>query len=1128
MHAGFLAMALGVLCAAGEPVEIMAVGRMDEKADEFALAPDGWGRWGAAFGPSVRFRAGVDDAAAAFPYIHPGPMDAWAGHSAHAFYIDFQLAEAPAGRCLLKIGLCRSHYAYPPRFTVRINQGEPKTFATARDGKVQAMYCFVPAGVLQAGDNLLAIENFEGSWFQYDGLSLRAYPEGAIASTIDAVAVEDTVFFREENGALQQVLHVKVSGLWDGAGTLRVRAGGHRAELDARAAACAEGVLEIGIPPVAEDTAVAVELATADGATASGAGVARPHRQWRIFVAMKTHYDLGYTEPIDAMLERTAGSMLDVVQEYCDRGRAHAPGRRFVWTYPTWMIEEILRRKDEAGRAKLEGYIARGEIAWHALPFTLHSYFCGLEDIARSLYPSKELARRYGVDAAWAKQTDVPGHTRVLPQILARSGVRLLQIGANNGVRGVRTPLLFYWESPDGSRVLTQLTDGYGWGWDHGRLRGLEQDPAYPYDAFLALYVTGDNVGPENLIAVATEAERIGGRYAYPKIVIGKVEEFADWIEARHKDKVPVLRTELNDWWIHGVASQAETTACARTGRRLLTASERLHSLAQLAGVLPPEAYPAERLREGYTESLLFSEHTWGIAGFKPEPRPAAEDDLARNEAYDAMKLSWRLKGDFARRARDIAVETFHAAARPIGEAAAPAAGGLVVFNLAGWARTDAVRVPPAQFSNVKAFAPLDGGGESPVERTGEGNLVFIAENVPALGYRVYRAVEGAPESVREVRAEAIETAHYRARVRDDGEIVSIVHAPSDLELLDPAAPGLFNQYIYEGYDKLEGVGWHGSPYKGKGTGRVTPKTAAWRIEDGPLAMRLIVEGALRIPDFPVRIGEVEKVIRTTTFWKTLDRIDCEVRLVGKKETAVAEAGHVAFPFGFAAPRFALEQLGSVTDPARDVQEAGNRDTFAIQHWAHVGNDTGGVTWMTMQAPLVSAGDIRIFSWDPSYVPARAHIYSSVLNNGWSTNFQEFQGGDFVFRYALRAHGAGAGPDARFGWESATPLLGVDVPRGTGALPPAASLLAVAPENVVLVNLKRAEDKDGWIVRLYETAGRRVTARMTWGLRAPARAAVVRLTEEPYPGGAVPLAIEGRTFESAIGPFEIQTLRVSF
>jgi alpha-mannosidase len=1009
MAIGFCALALGVCLAAGEPIQVMTVGCMDGKADEFALAPDGWGKWKRSFGASVRFRAGTDDPARAFPFIHPGPADAWAGNARHTFCIDFQLEEVPAGQCLLLIGLCRSHYAYPPRFTVRLNESAPKTFATARDGTIQKMSYVVPEGVLRKGANLLAIENAEGSWFQYDGLALLAYADGKVPAKIDSLAVEDTIFFKEEKGALLQVLHVRVNGLWDGAGTLQVQAGETRFSVDARAAAFQDGVLEICIPPVTKDTEVSVELVTAQGAKASAKGVARPHRPWQIFIAMKTHYDLGYTEPIDAMLERASGPMLGLIEEYCDRGRAYSPDHRFIWTYPTWMIEEILRHKDEVGKEKFEGYIARGEIAWHAMPFTLHSYFCGLEDIARSLYGAKDLERRYGTSVAWAKQTDVPGHTRVFPQILARSGVRLLQIGANNGVRGVKTPLLFWWESPDGSRVLTQLTDGYGWGWDQQRLLALENDPAYPYDAFLALYVTGDNVGPENLLTIATQAEELGKRYAYPKIRIGKVEAFVDWIETHAKDQVPVVKTELNDWWIHGVASQAETTATARLARENLTWSERLHCMAQLCGLLARGEYPAEQLREGYIQSLLFSEHTWGIAGFKPKARPAKEDDLALNKEYDAMKLSWRLKGDFARRAAKIGAETFDAAALPIAQAAAPAAGGLVVVNLAAWARTDVVRAASAQFPNVTAFAPLEGGEASPVERMGDA-LVFIAKDMPALGYRVYRAVEGAIEDPREVRAETIETPFYRARVRDDGEIVSIVHVPSNVELLDQAAPGLFNQYIYEGYDKIEGVSWHDSGYNGPGTGRVMPKTVKWRIDAGPVATRLVVEGSLRIPDFGVQIGEVEKVIRTVTFWKTLDRIDCEVLLIGKKETAVIEAAHVAFPFGFAAPRFALEQLGSVTDPATDVQEAGNRDTFAIQHWAHVGNDTGGVTWATVQAPLVSVGDIRIFKWDPSYVPTRAHIYSSVLNNGWSTNFQEFQGGDFAFNYALRAHGAAAGP----------------------------------------------------------------------------------------------------------------------
>jgi hypothetical protein len=106
-----------------------------------------------------------------------------------------------------------------------------------------------------------------------------------------------------------------------------------------------------------------------------------------------------------------------------------------------------------------------------------------------------------------------------------------------------------------------------------------------------------------------------------------------------------------------------------------------------------------------------------------------------------------------------------------------------------------------------------------------------------------------------------------------------------------------------------------------------------------------------------------------------------------------------------------MELLGAVPDRVADVLVKGNRDTFAMQRWVDVSGPAGGVTWATVEAPLVSLGDIRIFSWDADYVPSPAHIYSSVLNGGWSTNFQEVQGGDVTFRYALRGH-AGKEPDA--------------------------------------------------------------------------------------------------------------------
>jgi len=967
------------------------------------------------------------------------------------------------------------------------------------------------------------------SWFSYGGPGLvclaaeKAPPQGL------ALAAKDTIFLREEAGELRQVLHVSVAGDWEKRGTFQVEAGGKSFQLDAEKLPLDGNHYVIGIPPVAAETPVSIELRTASGKTAKASAKVLPHRRWKVYVALKTHYDLGYTEPIDDMLNRTAGSMLDRVYAFLEAAKGNSADHRFVWTYPTWLIDQIRARKDANGQKKLDDYLARGAITWHALPITLHSYFCGLEDISRALYPSKELEHRYQKRIGWAKQTDVPGHTRILPQILARSGVRLLQIGANNGVRGVEVPLIFWWESPDGSRVLTQLTPGYGWGWDEALLMRLEKDPSYPYDAHLAMYVTGDNQGPENLVEVAQRAEKLGKLYAFPKIQIGWVEDFADWMESHHRERIPVLRTELSDWWIHGIASQAQVTAQARWARDALTWSERFHTAGLLAGVIPADAYPAREFREAYEQSLLYSEHTWGIAGFKPEPKPKAADDLAKNPGYEAMKKSWRLKGDFARRAAATASKTLEDVLQRIALGAAPEGGGIVVFNPTAWPRTDAVRLAGGDFPEAGAFVPADGSAPaSPVQQVG-GERVFIASNVPGVGYRVYKPVPGVrPAEVSKARVQAMESPRYRIAIREDGEISSIADKQTGLELLDPKAPFPLNQYVYEGYAKIAQAGWHESKYKGNGTGKVVPRTTGWYVQSGPLCETLVVEGTLEIPNFPVQVGEVEKVLRTVTLWHELDRIDCEVRLIGKKESAMIEAGHVAFPLAIPGFRFRMELLGAVTDPVADVLVKGNRDTFAVQRWVDVSGPKGGVTWATIEAPLVSVGDVRIFSWDANYVPSRSYIYSSVLNNGWSTNFQEFQGGDFTFRYALRGH-AGTEPDARFGWETTSPLLArAAKPAGPspGGLNPAAGFFEVSPANVILVNAKRAEDGRGVVVRLFETAGRKVEARVKCGFKPGAEAALVRLTEDLPEGGGKALRVDKDTIVTEIGPFEIQTIRV--
>ena len=54
--------------------------------------------------------------------------------------------------------------------------------------------------------------------------------------------------------------------------------------------------------------------------------------------------------------------------------------------------------------------------------------------------------------------TDVPCHSWVWPTLLAHAGVKFLQIGSNGESGHLRVPDLFWWEGPDGSRILCNYT----------------------------------------------------------------------------------------------------------------------------------------------------------------------------------------------------------------------------------------------------------------------------------------------------------------------------------------------------------------------------------------------------------------------------------------------------------------------------------------------------------------------------------------------------------------------------------------------------------------------------------------------------------------------------------------------
>jgi len=132
--------------------------------------------------------------------------------------------------------------------------------------------------------------------------------------------------------------------------------------------------------------------------------------------------------------------------------------------------------------------------------------------------------------------------------------------------------------------------------------------------------------------------------------------------------------------------------------------------------------------------------------------------------------------------------------------------------------------------------------------------------------------------------------------------------------------------------------------------------------------------------------------------------------------------------------------------------------------------------------------------------------------------------GRHQFTYALYPHPGDhvAGGVIRAAYELNVPLVALAAEPHKGALPAEWSFLAVDADNVVVEAVKKAEDSDGVIVRLYEAAGAAATASLRVGLPLRSAALVDLMEEHPKR-----LPCSGQSVTLRFKPFEILSLRLS-
>lgn len=304
----------------------------------------------------------------------------------------------------------------------------------------------------------------------------------------------------------------------------------------------------------------------------------------KLYVVFKTHLDIGFTDFAANIKEKYLTKYIPAALETARELREAGGDARFVWTTGSWLIHEYVKTLDENQFAEFEKQVKAGDIRWHGLPFTTHTELMDKELFEAGLGLSQELDKLFGVTTIAAKMTDVPGHTRAIVPLLAKTGIEFLHIGVNEGSPVPDVPSLFRWVAPTGEAV-TVMYHG-----DYGNISPLGDTGAALYFAH-----AGDNMNPPSADDIKQLFSELHIKYPEAEIIASDLSLPA--LELRTEiGKLPVVTMEIGDSWIHGVGCDPGKVSMFR-------------SLLRYRSTLTDENLRTEFNRR----LLLIPEHTWGL-----------------------------------------------------------------------------------------------------------------------------------------------------------------------------------------------------------------------------------------------------------------------------------------------------------------------------------------------------------------------------------------------------------------------------------------------------------------------------------------------------------------------------------
>ncbi len=792
-----------------------------------------------------------------------------------------------------------------------------------------------------------------------------------------------------------------------------------------------------------------------------------------------THIDVAWWWTVEQTREKVARSfatVLKLMEEY--------PNYKFMSSQP--QLYEFLKERYPELYSQIKARVKEGrwEIEggmWVEADTNLTS---GESLVRQFLYGKKFFKDEFGFNSEVLWLPDVFGYSGALPQIMDKCGIKYFMTTKLAWNQYNKMPYdTFEWKGIDGTGIFTHLVttldvgqseenffttyngrlhpDSIMGGWNRYQNKDINND-------ILISYGYGDGGGGPTREMLETSIRLEKGIKGVPKVRQEFAGKYFEELYDRVSDnkRLPTWSGELYFEYHRGTyTSMARNKRSNRKSEIMMMDLEFLSTIASFKG----KDYPKTELDSMWKVILINQFH----------------DILPGTSIKEVYEVTKKEYDEIAKKGENLLNETLSTIVDDKNSKF------ITIYNTLGFRRDDVVKLPKdCEGSLVDADGMI-----YPIQKTEEGSIAYL-KNIPSKGYKTFEIVNNASSEEKfKISDNILETPFYTVNINSNGYFTSIYDKVNDREVVqENKKANLFVMYedkpmYYDNWD----IDVYYTEKKWVVDSLVNKK---W-TEKGQVCV--VLEQEFKVSN--------STIIQKIYFYADTQRIDFETYVDWKEHQHLLK---VHFPVDIHTDEATFDvQFGDIT-----------RKTHTNTSWDVARFESCGQKWVDLSEGHYGVSLLNDCKYGHSV--SDSNIALTLIKSGIEPNPTTDQE-EHYFTYSLYPHNGNLreSDTIQEGYKVNYPAYNVF----SGKTCSEDYFVQSLNKNIIIETIKIAEDKNGVIIRLYESENTKTKGKLIFGMgRKIVSIEECNLIEEKL---GETISVNDSEYSFTIKPYEIKSYRVT-